>query len=239
MQRHALLVLALLLSRNLAGAQTPPEKEKKFDFYAGVQANLLIKEVLNLSDNEDLNDNPYLLVFSAHNVKTGWGLNTGLGYSYHRVSDVQSPADHISNTNDLFFRLGVGRKVEFGKRFQAGYGLDLLTDYNNNTTTTITVTDLISQVDSTVSEVNSRTTAFGAGVQGTLSFMITPKVFIGTEATYYFKYSWVKQNVEVTNYTRFVSTGQETIDFSNFNSETHVSDFTFTVPVAIFLVLKF
>ena len=72
-----------------------------------------------------------------------------------------------------------------------------------------------------------------------MAFRITPKILLGTEATYYFKYSLVKQNVEVTNYTRFVGTGQEFVDYSNFNTESHVTDFTFTVPVALFLILKF
>jgi hypothetical protein len=212
---------------------------KKYDLYAGVQANLLLRELLNFSDNNDPIANPYLLIFSAHSVKTHWGLNLGFGYRFNRVKDVNTPADHVSDINDLFFRLGIGRKVEFGKRFEAGYGFDFLLDYLADKTTTVTILDQISQVDSTVSETNSRTTAFGGGFQGSLAFRITPKILLGTEATYYFKYSLVKQNVEVTNYTRFVSTGQEFVDYSNFNSESHVMDFTFTVPVSLFLILKF
>src|SRR5688572_8606711 len=107
MHRHILAGLALSFFCVTAQAQAQPEKEKKYDFYAGVQANLLIKEILNLSDNEVI-DNPYLLIFSAHSIKTGWGLNAGIGYTYNRVKDVNSPADHVSDINELFLRLGVG-----------------------------------------------------------------------------------------------------------------------------------
>ena len=239
MHRLLLLLPALCLCSGLAIAQTPADTAKKYDYYAGVQANLLIKEILNLSNSNNQVNNPYLLVFSANSVKTGWGLNAGLGYNYNNISDVNTPADHVSTINELFFRAGPGRKVAFGKRFLAGYGFDLLVDYLQNKTTTVTVNDLISQVDSTVSESNNKTVSFGGGFQGTLSYQVTSKVLIGTEATYYFLYSKVKQNVAVADYTRIVSSGQEFVDYSNFNTETHVTDFKFTVPVAIYLILKF
>ena len=224
MHRLLLTALALLLCLSAARAQAPADTAKKYDFYAGVQANLLLREILNFSDDDDPLNNPYLLVFSAHSVKTRWGLNLGFGYNYRRVKDVNSPADHVSDINELFLRVGIGRKVEFGRRFEAGYGFDLLTDYIRNKTTTVTILDQISQVDSTVSESNSRTTSFGAGFQGSLAYRITPRILIGTEASYYFKYSWVKDNVAVTNYRRIVSTGQVFVDYSNFNSETNISD---------------
>ena len=216
-------------------AQTAVVKKKQNDFYAGVQANQLFRQVLNLSNNNTPITNPYLFVFSMNCIENGWGLQTGIGYNYQKIQDKNSPANHVSSINDLFYRIGGGRKVMLGKRLQAGYGMDFVGKYLVDKTFTVTVTDFGSGVDSSLADAETKTTGIGIGMQGSLGFFITDKLIVSTEATYYFQRSKQKQYVNVTDYNSF----NNTVTTSNSNTENEISDFTFTVPVALFLVLKF
>lgn len=234
MARRALLTLTLILSFFVANAQTPDLKVKKIDYYAGVQVNQLLKQLINLNNSNQEIDNPYLLTFSMNCKENGWGGQVGFGYNYQKVTDDLSPADHVSSINDLFYRVGAGRKVMVGKKFQAGYGIDFIGNYLSDKTTTISVSP---GIDSTISDSNTKTVGYGTGLQASMGFFITDRLLISTEMTYYFLQSKEQQHILVTSYQLFNNPPTQTT--SNFNSETKISDITFTLPVAIFLVLKF
>jgi len=133
----------------------------------------------------------------------------------------------------------------FGKRIIAGYGLDFIGANQTDKTTNINVTT--SQFssfdkDSTTSIVTSEISNYGFGPQLSLGYCITKNLIISTEFTLYFSNSSQKQNVFIT---RTIENSQqrvnvsETTTSSNSNPKTSVAKISFTLPVAIFLVLKF
>src|ERR1044071_1253897 len=104
----AALLMAAALS---SSAQTAEDNSKKFNHYAGVQINQLLKQIINLNNNNTSITNPYLLTYTISIAKHGWNLHTGIGYDYKSVLDKNTPADHESKINDLNFRIGVGKML--------------------------------------------------------------------------------------------------------------------------------
>ena len=86
--------------------------------------------------------------------------------------------------------------------------------------------------------MTSKTATKGLGAQLNLGFHVTENIILGTEATYYYTKSKQKQNIIVTE-TLTPTFGDPTVNTLNTNLDTDVSKFTFTVPVAIFLIVKF
>jgi len=240
---RTIVVAATLASAclNNCFAQDEYATTKKFDHYIGVQANQLFRQILNLNASNTAITNPYLITYSVHSVKCGgWGVNAGFGYDFHDILNNLTPTNQESKINDLFYRVGVGRKVKIGKRFEAGYGVDYVGTYQLDKTFSGSVTTSGNQTDSTASISTSKTTTSGYGVQVTLGFHLSDHILISTEATYYRLKSRQISNVlnsEIITNTSFPSNDSATLSSSN-NDITH-SDFTFSIPVALFLVLKF
>jgi hypothetical protein len=215
-------------------AQVAEQPSKKINYYAGVQVNQLLKQLLNLSNSSDDINNPYLLTFSANSVKNGWGGHLGFGYNYQKVSDDLTQSDHASSINDLFYRIGGERRIMVGKKFQLSYGLDFIGTYLDDNTTSVSVNP---GIDSTISKTSTKTVGFGGGPMAGIGFMITDRIIISTEASYYFLQSSEKSNTNVVRYELFNNPPTQSV--SNQNSKVDLSDFTFNLPVAIFLQLKF
>ena len=220
-------------------AQSEALPNKQFSHYIGVQANQLIKQIVNLNSGSSSIDNPYLLVYSIKDNKTGWGAAAGIGYEFQKIHDLL-PENRESKMNNLFFRAGVTRKSMVSKRFEASYGLDFVYDYRLNKTFTSSVTVFGSSIDSSESIVTSKTTSYGFGPQFTISYYFSERLLLGTETTYYFISSSEKQNAITTDkvFSQF-PTPETVTTTSNSNSKTDVSTFTFGFPVALFLILKF
>jgi len=213
---------------------------KKFDHYIGVQANQLLKQLINLNNSNTTITNPYLLTYAIHLTENGYGLQIGLGYKY-QLTDDRIPVARQTKINESFYRIGVGRKVMLAKRWQLGYGLDYVGDYQVDKTTSSSVTNFGSTTDSSSSVSTSKTTSMGFGPQATLGFYLTKKICISTEVTYYFLKSKIKQNVfSIDNVTQlFVTPPETTSTGSNSNTETEKTTFSFSLPVALFLVVRF
>ncbi len=218
-------------------AQLEPLQEKKFNHYIGVQANQLIKQIINLNSSTSTVDNPYLLIYSLNLANTGWGVEAGAGYNYQDIVD-KLPVSKESKINNLFYRIGVCRKIMIGKRFQAGYGLDLVADYQLNKTTSSSITVFNSTTDSSMSKASTKTTSIGFGPQMYLGYYFSDKLILGTETSYYYVKSDQKQNVLVTDNITDQFSGNST-STANSNVETTITKFSFSLPVALFLILKF
>src|SRR4051812_22509181 len=116
MIRKALFGAVLIACALNVYAQT--ETPKKIDQFVGVQVNQLFRQIINLnSSNTNNNNNSYLLTYSINLAKQGWGISVGTGYTYQEITDKNSPANHQSKINDLFYRAGLERKVLIGKKF--------------------------------------------------------------------------------------------------------------------------
>ena len=220
-------------------AQDTLVKAKRFDHYVGVQANQLLKQIINLSTGNSTIDNPYLLTYGIYFAKCGYGLHAGIGYNYEQIED-KLPITRITKKDELFYRFGVGRKIMIAKRWQLGYGLDFIASRQFNKTSTTSVTNIGSTIDSSSSVSSSKTISTGGGLQLNLSFQVSEKIMLGTEATWYYSTAAVKQNTfandKFTIQSFPVTTTEST---TNSNSEVEKKTAEFTIPVALFLIIKF
>src|SRR5437868_402023 len=110
---HKFLLPGFLLLQALnTSAQTDSVKKARplqMNYYVGLQANQLVKQVLNLSNSPAIT-NPYLLTASASSAKY-WGINVhgGAGFTYSKITDVESPTNHESKIDQLDYRYGIGK----------------------------------------------------------------------------------------------------------------------------------
>src|SRR5205085_11799559 len=116
-------------------------------------------------------------------------------YNYKNIVDEDVPVGRETKVNDLFFRIGIEKKIMLGKKFEAGYAFDLTGTYQLDKTFSLSVTNTGSSIDSSESTVTNKTTSFGLGPQLSLGFHISDKILLGTEATMYFSSETSHQNV--------------------------------------------
>lgn len=232
-------VLLAVLGQNCI-AQNDTLQRKKFSHYAGIQANELLRQLFDFNNNNTAINNPFLAVYSVTWNKINAGLSFGIGYSYKKSLDKDAPVGRESKINDLSYRVGFEKKFILGRRFEGGVSLDMIMGYKTDKTISLSVTNLGSQIDSSESTVSSKATSLGYGPHVFLGFHITDKILLGTEATMYYTAKKEKQNVLVVNtVTNIFNNNSQEVNTSNFNAGTETDEFVFTVPVALFLLVKF
>src|SRR5262245_49580027 len=131
--KTALLSFCLLLTINYSHAQVD-QSSKILNHEVGFQANQLIHQFLNFSDDDVFVSNPYLLTYSVFGNKCKWGIQLGGGYFYNRMEDKYTAANHESKFNDFAYRAGIARYAGFGKRWYGTIGLDFAGRYIENKT---------------------------------------------------------------------------------------------------------
>ncbi len=187
--------------------------------YIGVQANQLLRQLLNFGGTSNGVNNPYFLTYALNSTKTGVGLNFGLGYSYSSSSNGDPFTPRTTTNNSLSMRAGIEKKFTIGKRWLSSYGLDFLFDESLDKTET-TFNPGVGLSNKTTTEFT--TSGTGLGPRFTLNFLISNKIILGTEASYYYRASTSTQ--KVTNQP----------DQTN-----KPKSFTFAVPAVLFVILKF
>ena len=206
-----------MLMSSLAGwAQDANEEDiKSSNQYFGVQANQLIRQLLNFGGSSGVASNPYLLIWSVNSKQTGWGFTSGLGYTHSEVIS-GDPLNPIRSTiNDFSMRIGFEKKRMIGQRWLFSTGIDLVIESSKD------VTKNGSQFGSI--EITTRTSGFGFGPRVTLNYLISERILIGTEATYYYKSLKSKQEID----------GVEQ------NGDDTLNQLAFSVPAVIYVTLKF
>ena len=191
---------------------------KTVNHYFGVQANQLIKQLFNLSNSTSTVNNPYLLVYALNSIETGWGLNVGFGYAYNQFKEKNAFQDRETNINNYFFRVGIERKTNLGKKWILSGGFDITNDNQKNKTKNINTGSTF--------ETETKSKGWGFGPRATLNFKITNRILLGTECTYYFRFG--KNSLKTTS---SFSPPEETSDKSK--------QFLFTVPAVLILIVKF
>jgi len=230
---------ALFIATTSASAQQA-DTTKILHHYVGIQANQLLKQLINLNNTNTLISNPYLLTYSLYSARCHWGIETGFGYNYQRSKDKLSTADQESKINETFYRFGIAREFGMGKRWMASAGIDYIGSYQLDKTFSFTVTEFIPQKDSTASVSTTITKVKGEGVQLRLAYALSSHIMLSTEATFYFTTTNKKSNVLVSDtFTNTSFPDQNFYTLSSSNTETEESAFNITVPVAIFLTIKF
>jgi hypothetical protein len=194
--------------------------------YVGVQANQLLRQLLDLGGSNTAASSPYALIYSANNTKTGAGFNAGLGLLVNQFSDGDAVNKRTTEASDVFLRFGYEKKMVLGKRWYASLGIDAVTERQKNKT--VNTTEFSPSQKSTVTS-DTKSSAWGAGPRGTINFSITNKIAIGTESTWYFKFTKSKQ--KITNEFSGSPRNTDTLD-------TKGKRFVFASPAVLFLILK-
>jgi hypothetical protein len=188
------------------------------NYYVGLQANQLIRQLINFSSTSPVINNPYLLTLSINNPQTGRGSNFGWGYTYNQFNDGDAFTQRKTNINDFFFRIGFEKRRSLGKKWIMTTGVDAILSREKNTTEII-------QGGVSVKTIN-KSNSWGLGPRLTLNYQLTERILFGTEATYYFKQT--KNTIENRG------TGMSTDETSE-----NLKNFQLNVPAVLFLILKF
>ena len=222
-----------------ASAQTDSVETKKFSHCIGLQANLLIKQILNLNSSNAEIENPFLLIYSINNNKTGFGIHAGLGFEYNQIIDKGEPLNRQTRFQNLNYRIGIEKKFLLGQRFEGGGAIDFVGLYSLDKTFNITAnSNGFSFADTSKTTVTDKTVGLGGGLQLSLTYAITKKILIGTEASMYFTTQSFKENILIIRTITEFNNNQQSTSTTNFNSETKNEGFNLTVPVAIYLIVK-
>jgi hypothetical protein len=211
--------------------------------YLGVQANQLIKQILNFSNSNPVIDNPYLLTYSINSKRTGVGFSSGIGYSINEFSDGDQTNKRTSKINSVALRVGFEKKSNLGKKWFTSWGIDVIHESSKNETS-ISQSQLNNPDIKFTSNSTSKSNLWGFGPRFTLNFRITERIILGTEATYYYKsgsnttqasttstqQEFDQQTGQLKLVTRTTNTPETSTDFTNFR---------FTIPTVLYLIVKF
>ena len=233
----AAVCFAVITVHCSAQSDLPPAK--KFNHYVGVQANELLRQLFNFSNTNTTIVNPFTVVYSISPTNTKWGGHAGFGYTYSWIEDNSGSVGRISKVNDLFYRIGVEKKIPLGKRFEAGIALDFVGGFQYDKTSSLNVTNLFNAIDSSFTEVTNKTTSLGFGPQFSIGYHVSEKIILGTETTLYYLSQKQKENIIVTDKITQLFNGEEERNVSNSNSDVVANKFSITIPVSIFLIVKF
>lgn len=215
---------------------------RRSSHYLGVQANQLIRQLVNFGNSNNTVNNPYLLVWSVNSKQTGWGMNTGLGLNVNQFTDGDNTNKRTTDITDLNFRIGFEKKSMLAKRWMTSWGFDLIHQNLSNNTNSTNSPDPNNPNVKSIVDTKSSTTAWGFGPRFTLNFIINSKIILGTEATYYYRSGTTSLNVNSTNtFITFDNFGRQILNTTT-NKSDNSSDFKsfqFNLPVAVFVLIKF
>jgi hypothetical protein len=196
----------------------PVPSTKKTAHYIGLQANQLVRQLLSFGGNNSAITNPYALTYSVNSKATGFGFATGIGYSSVQSKNSDVFTSTTSKVNDFAWRFGLEKKTYILRNWLLSFGGDVLIEANKAETTT---TNGPGNPSTSVTTKEKRS---GFGPRVSLNYQLNNKLFIGTEASYYFKW---------TNHT------QETTGMSLPNPpSSSLKSSSFTLPAVLFLILK-
>lgn len=238
--KHSLLcgiaLLCLGISNVFAQDEVKDNKpsRKLFDHRIGVQANELVRQVFNFNNSAGSSiNNPYLLTYSITWAKPGIGLRFGVGPQFNSFSNDDGIVQTENNINRMSLRAGIQKVFTLSDRWTAGAGGDAV--YFNDRSYTKTFTR---SFDSTKTDIATEVKTFGYGGMAWLRYHITPRIHIGTEASFYYSTGDNKQRIIIE--TRDNNT------FPGSRRKTTVSELkdkrkegVFHLPMVIYLVVKF
>ena len=147
----------------------------KWGFEAGLNTAPALR-ALTRKTPDSSNINPYAI--SLRLVKGRWGVHAAAGgkhdYSYNSVAGFADSKKITSN--EVSFRTGLDYSTKLGRRFTAHVGADYVLDYFKNQDLTDSGFDVV--------EVIQQQSLHGAGLTTGISYWLTPRLAIMTEANF-------------------------------------------------------
>ena len=233
-----IFTFGLLCLSTFCFSQVDSIKTRKYTRYLGVQANQLIRQILNFTNSSSSIDNPYLIIYAANSNKTGVGFTAGLGFQVNQTTDGDPSNKRETKINNLSARVGVEKKSVLGKKWLVSWGLDVTRDDFKNETTITQVFDPNNPSSRSVSNTTNTTSSWGFGPRFTLNFLITNRIVLGTETNYYYRSGSIST---ANNTTNSFSNGQGgfTTQTTKADSSSDFTKFQFSVPTVIYVMIKF
>lgn len=229
------LLAGMLLLCNVSSAQEEMSepKTKLFDHRIGVQVNELVRQVFNFSNTSSAINNPYLLMYSLNFSKSGWGIRMGVGPRFSSFKDDDGITQEENDINAIDARIGLEKAFKLSDRWSAGAGADFV--YGNDVSYSKT---FVRSFDSTSTDVVSTTNYSGYGGMAWIRYHITPKVHIGTEASFYYRTGDYKQEVSITRKTNTFN-GQSIFKTTVTDVDNKLKEAKFNLPMVFYLVVMF
>lgn len=175
-------------TRAVTPMDTSDLKPARFRKYFGVEANQMIRQMFNFGGNSTEVVNPYLLQYALNAASTGRGFSVGFNYNRTRLQDNPITTPRESLQRNVFWRFGYDRKENWGKRWRTVRGFDLIFGSEKMLTTT-------SAQSGPTLEIATRTSSWGMGPRLGLMFMLSNRVSLATETTYYLRFITDKQSL--------------------------------------------
>lgn len=192
MKRSILFIVSAFVLFSISFAQDgqsqskTEESEKKTTHYLGLQVNEVLKQLFNLSDNQEVVTNPYFLNYQFNSNYTGFGMNFGLGYRFEETETSDALSKVTTDVNAFSIRVGVEQKKHLGRKWLASVGLDGV--YNNSSN--VTKSETSNGFGNFLSvETDNRIESYGGGPRASIHFKLSPHVLLGTDASFYFTVS--------------------------------------------------
>ena len=215
------MLLTLLIGASFTSySQEEAEPNRVEGHFLSLQVNELVRQVLSLG-NTNLPDNPYFFNYRYIGA-TGDGLNVGFALTLDNISNANEFSDISTDISNFSFRIGYDKQQYLGKNFVLGIGVDLTVDRQKNETVNV---DLFNSQEITTTSTLS---GWGLGPRVTFSYRISDRIWVGTEANYYFK--------SLTN--KFEQVFSNSPGFDDNNSESDIERFTFAAPSILWLSLR-
>lgn len=207
----------LLVACTAFGQEARPEKTTKQ--LIGIQANQLVRQILNFGGSSNSITNPYLLTYGFYSTTTGTGLSFGLGSQYSQAEDGDALTPRKTINSNFSFRVGLEKRSFWGKRWMASFAGDIIAQKSRLMTET---TFNGGGPSSFTTKTENTTSGFGLGPRFTLNFVLTDRLMVGTEGSYYF----VGGKVKTSNTNEPIRTNK-------------ARSFTLSTPAVIFLIFRF
>jgi len=230
-------------AQQMADSVPQVKKHKAFNHYVGLQANQLFKQFLNLDANGTIVKNPYLLTYAVTYSKLHLGIQGGFGYSYSLTKDKLSPSDLQSKVNNVFYRGGIFRNYIIGKKWEATTGVNYVGYYKLNRTVAFSVIhsgtgNVVTDSTATISTDLSKRK--GTELQLSLGFHLSEHIMLFTEASFHYYMVRSKSNVLVSEtVTNSDIPENDTFTLSTTNSDNEDASFDISLPLVLFLTIKF
>ncbi len=216
--------LTLLTIGHSLIAQTRPEKdeavvvkERVATSYLSIQANQLVRQILNFGGGNNSVVNPYLLMYSINGKDNGVGFSTAIGVSYAQNRSNDGFTSVVSSVTDVAFRFGFEKKKYISRRWLTSFAFDILTESNKSVTETKS-----SGFDNSVT---NKLSGWGVGPRTTINYQFHDRFLIGTEMSFYMKFKEQKQTTSNTGMP--VDAGEK------------VNTYNFGLPAVLYLTMKF
>ena len=213
-------LIILLLAGGLLSHAQESDTPRIEGHYLGLQVNELVRQIISFNSTTTPS-NPYFFNYSYF-AESGGGLNMSFAFTLDKIVRMDDSANDVTtDLNNVFFRVGYEKRKVLSKRFIYGLGVDLVLESTKNETE--------NQNNFGGGSITTKSTrsGWGLGPRATFSYRISDRVFIGTEANYYFKS--IKEEFEV--------------DFSDSSSnddsqESEIKQFRFSSPAILWLTFR-